>query len=69
MESRNMYVLAISGCIIIIIAIFFSLGLEKIIIKPLIKNYAVLEMEIILKQSTPLTLLTTNISDLVPHGK
>lgn len=69
MESRNTYVLAILGCIIIIIAMFFSLSLDKIIIKPLIKNYAILDTYIRLDQSKSLTLLTTNILDVVPHGK
>ncbi|QLH11419.1 hypothetical protein [Nitrosarchaeum sp. AC2] len=69
MESRNTYVLAILGCIIIIIAMFFSLSLDKIIIKPLIKNYVILDTYIRLDQSKSLTLLTTNILDVVPHGK
>ena len=69
MESRNMYVLAILGCIIIIVAMFFSLSLDKIIIKPLIKNYAILDTYIRLDQSKTLTLLTTNMLDVVPHGK
>ncbi|EGP94262.1 hypothetical protein [Nitrosarchaeum koreense] len=69
MESRNTYVLAILGCIIIIIAMFFSLSLDKIIIKPLIKNYAILDTYIRLDQSKSLTLLTTNILDAVPHEK
>jgi len=69
MESRNTYVLAILGCIIIIIAMFFSLSLDKIIIKPLIKNYAILDTYIRLDQSKSLTLLTTNILDVVPHEK
>lgn len=69
MESRNTYVLVILGCIIIIIAMFFSLSLDKIIIKPLIKNYAILDTYIRLDQSKSLTLLTTNILDVVPHEK
>lgn len=61
MESRNMYVLAILGCVIIIVAVFLILGLDKVIIKPLIKSYAILDMHSILDQSKSLTLFTTNI--------
>jgi len=66
MESRNMYVLVILGCTIII-AVFLILGLDKVIIKPLIKSYAI-EMHPILDQSK-LSTLATNISDLDSYGK
>jgi hypothetical protein len=68
MESRNMYVLTILGCIVIIVAIFFSLGLDKIIIKPLIKNYTVLDIQIRLEQLESFT-FTINILDLMPYGR
>jgi len=69
MESRSMYALAILGCIIIIVAVFLILGLDKVIVKPLIKNYAILGMHSILDQSKLPTLFTTNISDLDSYGK
>ena len=69
MESRSMYVLAILGCIIIIVAVFLILGLDKVIIKPLIKNYTILGMHSILDQSKLPTLSITNISDLDSYGK
>ena len=69
MESRSMYVLAILGCIIIIVAVFLILGLDKVIVKPLIKNYAILGMHSILDQSKLPTLSITNISDLDSYGK
>jgi len=64
-----MYVLTILGCIVIIIAVFFSLGLDKIIIKPLVKNYVIPDIQIRFEQPKSLTLLTTDISDLVRYGK
>ncbi len=64
-----MYVLAILGCIIIIVVMFFSLSLDKIIIKPLIKNYAIPDMYMKLEQSKSLTLTTANILDVVIHEK
>ena len=69
MKSRNMYVLAILGCIFIIVVIFFSLSLDKIIIKPLIKNYAIPDIHMKLEQSKSFTLTTTNILDVVVHEK
>jgi hypothetical protein len=69
MESRSMYALAILGCIIIIVAVFLILGLDKVIIKPLIKNYATLDMHSILDQSKLPTLFTANISDLDSYWK
>ena len=69
MESRSMYALAILGCIIIIVAVFLILGLDKVIVKPLIKSYAILDMHSILDQSKLLTLSITNISDLDSYGK
>lgn len=67
MGSRNVYVLTIVGCIVIIVIIFFSLSLDKIIIKPLIKNYEILDMQIRLEQLKSFSLLTTN-TNLVSHG-
>jgi len=64
-----MYALAILGCIIIIVAVFLILGLDKVIVKPLIKNYAILDMHSILDQSKLPTLSITNISDLDSYGK
>ena len=70
-----MYVLAILGCIIIIVAVFLILGLDKVIIKPLIKSYAILDMHStldmhsILDQSKSLTLFATNTLDLDSSGK
>lgn len=64
-----MYVIAILGCIIIIVAVFLILGLDKVIIKPLIKSYAILDMHSISDQSKSLTLFATNISDLDSYGK
>jgi len=69
MESRSMYALAILGCIIIIVAVFLILGLDKVIIKPLIKNYATLDMHSTFYQSKLPTLFTANISDLDSYGK
>jgi len=69
MESRSMYVLAILGCIIIIVAVFLILDLDKVIIKPLIKSYAILDMHSTLDQSKSLTLFATNISGLDSYGK
>ena len=69
MESRSMYALAILGCIIIIVAVFLILELDKVIVKPLIKSYAILGMHSILDQSKLPTLFTANISDLDSYGK
>jgi len=55
-----MYVLIILGCIVIIVTIFFSLSLDKKIIKPLIKNYVISDIHIRLEQSKSFSLLTTN---------
>ncbi len=59
-----MYAVVILGCIIIIVAIFLILGLDKVIIKPLIKSYAIADMHSTSNQSKLLTLFATNISDL-----
>lgn len=63
-----MYVLVILGCVVIIVAMFFSLSLDKIIVKPLIRNYAIPDMHIKLEQSKSLT-LTSNISGVVSYGR
>jgi len=61
-----MYILAILGCSIIVVAVFFILSLDKIIIKPLIKNYTIQDTRMILVNSKP---VTTNISGIVSYGK
>lgn len=63
MKSKNMYVLTILGCVIIIVTMFFSLSLDKIVIKPLIRNYVKPNMQIKLEQSKSLTLMTSHISE------
>ena len=60
MAPRNMYTLAILGCIIIVVVVFLILSLDKVIMKPLIKDYAILDIRTILDQSRSFTLFTTN---------
>lgn len=50
MEPRNKFIITIGVSIIIVVVGFFILGLDKIIIKPLIKDYAISNTSIILDQ-------------------
>ncbi len=64
-----MYVLTILVCIIVIVAVFLILSLDKVIIKPLIRNYTTLGMNTISDQAKSFTVFTTNISGMVSYEK
>lgn len=55
MESRNKFILTITISIVIVIVGFFILGLDKVLIKPLIlKDYAISNTSLILDRSKSL---------------
>jgi len=56
MESRNKFIITIGVSIIVVVVGFFILGLDKIIIKPLIKDYVISNISVISYQHTSLNL-------------
>jgi len=52
MESRNKFIITITVSIVLIVVGFFILGLDKVIIKPLIiKDYTISNTSTVLDQS------------------